>query len=520
MEENKESIITGYPNVIPYECTKKLVEQMEKGICKIIIGNKQGTGFLCKIPFPNKNKILPVFITNNHIINRDLLNNSDAKIIIDIKEEADLKEIYLNHRIKYTNKEYDITIIEIKEKDNIKNYLELDDIIINDILYNINKNKEYINETIYLIQYPENKLSVSFGILNYIYDDKKYNFNHKCSTKWGSSGSPILNIDNKIIGIHKEGNMNSKNYNRGLFLNYPIKDFINEILLKMFNKKYNLDIQNTKIDNFNLVNFKLKNEGLIYFSKIEFKGLKTLCMRYNNISDIKVLEKVHFENLEILKLGENEISDINVFEKVNFKELKELYLYTNYISDIKVLGKVKMEKLNTLVLGENQISDISILEKMNCKEMKELYLYSNYISDIKVLGKVKFEKLEVLSLVENNISDIEVFKRVNFKELKELYLYSNNISDIKVLENVKFEKLELLSFHRNKINDIDILEKVNFKDLKKLYFCYNNISNIKIFEKVEFKKLEILHLNNNLINKEENDLIISKLKSKLKTLII
>ena len=37
---------------------EKLVEQMEKGICKIIIGNKQGTGFLCKISFPNKNKIL------------------------------------------------------------------------------------------------------------------------------------------------------------------------------------------------------------------------------------------------------------------------------------------------------------------------------------------------------------------------------------------------------------------------------------------------------------------------------
>ena len=55
--------------------------------------------------------------------------------------------------MKYTNEEYDITIIEIKEEDNIKNYLELDDIIINDILNNNNKNKEYINETIYIIQY-------------------------------------------------------------------------------------------------------------------------------------------------------------------------------------------------------------------------------------------------------------------------------------------------------------------------------------------------------------------------------
>ena len=139
--------------------------------------------------------------------------------------------------MKYTNKEYDITIIEIKPEDNINYYLELDDIIINDIINILNKNKEFINETIYIIQYPENRLSVSYGILDKIYEDKKYNFNHKYSTKGGSSGSPILNINNKLIGIHKEGN-NNKQYNKGTFLNYPIKEFIelnnsyNEIPLK------------------------------------------------------------------------------------------------------------------------------------------------------------------------------------------------------------------------------------------------------------------------------------------------
>ena len=205
MEENKESKLNDYPNIISYECMKKIMEQMERNICKINIGKNQGTGFFCKIPFPNQNKLLPVFITNNHIINNDILNKENMKIELDIKGEDNIKEIILNNRMKYTNKEYDITIIEIKEEDNIKNYLELDDIIINDIINNKNKNKGYINETIYIIQYPENKLSVSYGILDKIYEDKIYNFNHKCSTKGGSSGSPILNINNKIIGIHKEG---------------------------------------------------------------------------------------------------------------------------------------------------------------------------------------------------------------------------------------------------------------------------------------------------------------------------
>ena len=65
--------------------------------------------------------------------------------------------------------------------------------------------------------------------------DKEYNFNHKCCTKGGSSGSPILNMNNKLIGIHKEGIKNK--YNKGLFLNYPIKEFINSEMEKKLEKK-------------------------------------------------------------------------------------------------------------------------------------------------------------------------------------------------------------------------------------------------------------------------------------------
>ena len=148
MENNKESILTGYPNVIPYECHNNIKEQMEKDICKLNIGTAQGTGFFCKIPFPDENNRLPVLITNNHIINKDKIKKKDEKIKLDIKEETDLKDIELNNRLKYTNEDYDTTIIEIKEKDNIKTFLQLDDIIMNDILNNINKNKEYINKTI------------------------------------------------------------------------------------------------------------------------------------------------------------------------------------------------------------------------------------------------------------------------------------------------------------------------------------------------------------------------------------
>ena len=171
----------------------------------------------------------------------------------------------------------------------------MNDIIINDILEGNNKNKEFKDETIYMIQYPEGKLSVSYGIISKINSEKKYNFYHKCSTKNGSSGSPILNVNNKLIGIHKEGYNNK--FNIGTFLNEPIKEFIqinyknsnellkglsqknennNGIFIKKLNDKYNLNISNIKINRLDLREKNLGNEIFEDLNKIEFKELKQL----------------------------------------------------------------------------------------------------------------------------------------------------------------------------------------------------------------------------------------------------
>ena len=89
MEDNNESILLGYPNIIPYECTKKVIQQMEKNICKIKTDKDQGTGFFCKIPFPDMNNMLPVIITNYHVIDEKILEK--GQLNIKIKEEKNLE---------------------------------------------------------------------------------------------------------------------------------------------------------------------------------------------------------------------------------------------------------------------------------------------------------------------------------------------------------------------------------------------------------------------------------------------
>ena len=214
-------------SLMTFECLHFAMEQMKKSVCKINLQIGMGTGFFCKIPFPDMDKMLPVLITNHHIINDQFLNQPQSKICISIKDENEYKEIVLDNRIKYTNREYDITIIEIKEMDGIKDYLELDDIIIDYILKNNNMNEIYIDNEVYMIEYPQGTLSLSTGSIKNIQVDRKYIFSHKCETKPGSAGSPILNIrNNKVIGVHHSKRINMGNCGFATFLNYPIKEFI------------------------------------------------------------------------------------------------------------------------------------------------------------------------------------------------------------------------------------------------------------------------------------------------------
>ena len=248
-----------------------------------------------------------------------------------------MKKLNLNNRIKYTHtqEEYDITIIEIKEEDKINNYLELDDNIINDILNNKNQNVEYIDKTFYIIQYPEGELSVSYGLIKGIYEDKKYKFKHTCNTKEGSSGSPILTLKNKVIGLHTGGN---KSYKIGTFLNYPIKDFIqvyskqkddksviddkiNEIFTEEINNKFKLNIKN----NINITNNKELEK---YLGDDGFKELQELFFYYQNkiksqILDInfhkKIVNQMEKSVCKILvKDGMNKIQATGFFCKIHF----------------------------------------------------------------------------------------------------------------------------------------------------------------------------------------------------------
>ena len=222
-----------YPKSITKECTKIIYNQMNNSFYEIQgKDSKFGVGIFCKIRIKNKNIL--VLMTNYQLLDEEYIENN---LGINIKIDNTLNFIkFGNKRICYINKDYNLSIIEIKE--NIKftiNFLEIDE-----TLYEKHSPILYNKETIYIIHHNEkNQISVSYSIMAYI---NKFNLNSFGNIKSNKAISPIFNLkNNKIIGIYMN---NSKYFIKGLYFKLIIDRF-NKIInmhKNIFNVKNEIDI--------------------------------------------------------------------------------------------------------------------------------------------------------------------------------------------------------------------------------------------------------------------------------------
>jgi len=263
--------------ILTKEIINKILSQLNCCICKICQSNGNNEiGFFCKIPFANS--ILPVLITNNHVLNKDDIRiNRIVKIalIVDEKEKEKEKEIQIvinEQRITFTDKDLDVTIIEIIPKvDGINDFLEIDD----------NFDQLYLNQKIYILQYSKGEASFSIGNLRKKSEEYNLkNFLYSSVTSEGSLGAPILNFTNyKVIGVHK-GSKENININIGTIMKYLIYEFEKtyDINKSKLNLKEKEKIKGTKIKPLNNNEYyvgNLKNGKIsIYYSngKLKYEG--------------------------------------------------------------------------------------------------------------------------------------------------------------------------------------------------------------------------------------------------------
>ena len=113
MEDKKKT--EGSIDPVNIEGTKKILDQMMNCICKIQIKGSNATGFFCK--FSHKKQSIKVFMTNYHLFNeKDFGENK--KLNLSLNDEKETITIDLSiERKTYFCKDYDITLIELKDED-------------------------------------------------------------------------------------------------------------------------------------------------------------------------------------------------------------------------------------------------------------------------------------------------------------------------------------------------------------------------------------------------------------------
>ena len=483
--------------------TQKIIDQMNNNICRIFIKDKIGTGFFVNIPY--KSKLLPVLITS--IINKDdILNNNSISIYINNDKNRKIIKLDNNRKI-YSSKKYDITIIEIKEKeDNLNNkYLELDDEIINyfkikkdEILYYFDS--VYSNESIYLLNYAkDNDIFVSYGKLSYLNNKKLY---YQCNIKEDSSGAPILLANNqKLIGIH---NIVSKKFNKGSLLIYSIKEFStmkDNLLLINKEKKHlinnyiigELDIKedNQKIRIINSYE-QLSREGKIfkyekeikdnceirindklipfsYFHKFSKKGKYKI--KYTFLLSIIKTNYMFYEcsslaNIDLSNFNTKNISNMShmFYECSSLTNINLSNFDTTKVKDMSYMFYEckKLKNLDLSSFNNNKTYNMSYMfyECSSLTSINLFYLNTYNVKDMSYMfcGCSSLKNIDLSNFNTNNVTNMSnMFSWCS--SLKNIDLYNFNTNNVINMSNIFGECSSLISinlsnFNTNKVSNM------------------------------------------------------------------
>ena len=446
---NDEKKIEGSIDPVNIECTKKILDQMMNCIFKIKINGVYATGFFCK--FSHKNQAIKVFITSYQVLNENnFIENKKLDLSFNDEKETIIIDLSIERKT-YFNKDYDITIIELKDEDKIKNYLELDDNLFHD-----NAEIIYKNKTIYTLHYQNEKNAcVSYGLLHTI---DKYNIMHNCTSDNSSFGSPILNLQtNKVIGIH---NKSSINYNIGTLLKLPIKDFIDKIFIE--DEKDLIIINNNK--------FKIIKElGQGGFGKV----IQVLSKSDNKNYAIKVIQ-IKNETRNKIEEFQKEADILSKFNSNNIvkyygtaKDNNNIFILMEFCREGNLRNFIDKHINNETLIKENIISNII---KQICIGIKEIH-------NMKIVHRdLKPENIFINDNMKIKIGDFGISKQLNFDKTHALTINKartdyyaspellikgifNEKSDIYSLGCIIYELFNLNTYYDDRImNDI---KKIN-----------------------------------------------------------
>ena len=386
-----------YPKPSSKQCFTKILDQMNNLFYKI---NKKDEkfdiGIFCYIKYNYKK--IPILIINNYIDNNNnisLTRNDGTTVTIELGDSI------------YKDKEYNISIVEIKETINYKiQFFDIDDEI-----YLKESEMFYKNESIYIIQYKnENDIFISNGVIKYINNIEMINF---CNLIKNYKFSPIFKLsNNKLIGFQFS--------NKGIFIKYFINKFIYN---KKYRYKYNNEI-NIKVkvekedinkDIFFLDNYKLidtKNEHLnelnkyntkLYINNKEYEYKKFFTPHKESVYKIRLIFKNTLKDCSYMFAECKNIIGIDFTSFISDDVINMEYMFYN-CKNLKYLNLLsfkpkKESNMNYMFCGinRNKTFDLSsfdnIKNKSNIFKMDDIWSL-NFNNINKEISEVNIEEVE------------------------------------------------------------------------------------------------------------------------------
>ena len=363
-------------------------------------------------------------------------------------------------RKKYSNKDCDVTIIEIKENDNLdmNSFLEIDDQIFKDSPDDI-----YRKKSIYLLGHQKGGMpTYAMGIIKDI-DEEDYEIRHLCKTNPGSSGCPIINLNNnRVIGIHKGAAKNGQNWNIGILLKEPLKHFkeenLNNIIIKYNIKENHNEEDKNDFDEITIIYEVKKENKTIGITNEYIEKIK------NELGEAISENKIFGENF--VKNNKNKCKMI-----INGKEIE----ISSYL-DNETINLFK-DKIEIKLKGINKIIDSSFMF-CGCISLKSLLDISNW--NVKNVNKMKCmfflcQKLE-------NISDISNWDINNVTDMSGIFQLCSSLKslpDISKWNTNKVVDMECMFSKCSSLKTLPDISKWNTNNVTNMYGMFLNCSSLK-----------------------------------------
>ena len=464
MEENNSSISISLTS----EQKQKILDQAASSLCLIKTENLEGLGFFCLIPYLqdksisqcsqdlNKDKLQPVLITCNSILGlKDLKRGDNVKLIYKNEEKIIIID---ESRHIYSNRIFDVTIIELKENEFPENiFLKLDDKI-KDFDFDCDLKEYFENDEIYLI-YNLNGKEPKYS-LDKIKEVNDILIKNYCSNENIPLGSPILNLETfNVIGIH-QGKEEKTKYNIGKIL-FPIYEY---------NKSKN------NLKKIKLYNININDEPKCVLDLISQKFIKDKNELLSQLNE-------NLESAELTEVYKNEV--IAKFQsKITkiFDTKKDTNTLLNFISKVRGLPN-----LVAFIMLRNGISGFAFGQM----------LYLNGKIDL-VKNMFSLEKKDSIGYINNNgIKDEEyvfqVFRPQNF------HIYMK----------IKIDSVYVMCYREE--YKVKLLMKIKQKFKDNPIECVGNIITDEEYDEEYFDKGEIL-----IKNKEKVDELFENQKEIIK----